>query len=95
MDLVPLGEKVPRRNTPKRRRNLGLSRVRVYLRIASNIGLILGQIILLFASREIGLGIIICSSFMSVPFFLKEKMWDVLLLVGFMQVINVVGLFVR
>lgn len=65
------------------------------MRIASNIGLIVGQIVLLFFSRDAGLGIIICSSLLSVPFFLKEKMWDVLLLIAFMQVINFTGLLVR
>ena len=69
--------------------------MRAKLRIVSNIGLILGQIVLLFVSREIGLAVIICSSLMSVPFFLKEKMWDVLLLIAFMQVINFVALFVQ
>jgi hypothetical protein len=68
--------------------------MRARLRIASNVGLILGQIVLLFASRDVGLAIIICSSLLSVPFFLKEKMWDVLILIAFMQVINFVGLFV-
>jgi hypothetical protein len=68
--------------------------MRAYLRIISNIGLIVGQIVLLFASREVGLGIIICSSLLSVPFFLKERMWDVLVLIAFMQVINLTGLFV-
>jgi hypothetical protein len=67
--------------------------VRTALRIASNIGLILGQCLLLFVSREVGLAVIICSSLLSVPFFLKEKMWDVLLLIGFMQLINFTGLF--
>jgi hypothetical protein len=69
--------------------------VRVALRIASNVGLILGQIILLFISRDIGLAVIICSSLMSVPFFLKEKMWDVLALIFVMQVINIFGLLFR
>jgi hypothetical protein len=69
--------------------------VRVALRIASNVGLILGQIILLFVSRDIGLAVIICSSLLSVPFFLKEKMWDVLALIFVMQVINFFGLFFR
>ena len=68
--------------------------MRAYLRIISNIGLIVGQIVLLFASREVGLGIIICSSLLSVPFFLRERMWDVLVLIAFMQVINLTGLFV-
>jgi hypothetical protein len=65
------------------------------LRIASNIGLILGQIVLLFVSRDIGLAVIIASSLMSVPYFLKERMIDVLVLIGFMLVINVFGLFFR
>jgi hypothetical protein len=68
--------------------------VRAYLRVVSNIGLIVGQIILLFASRDAGLAVIICSSLLSVPFFLKEGLWDVLILIAFMQVINFVGLFV-
>jgi hypothetical protein len=69
--------------------------MRAKLRIVSNIGLILGQIVLLFLSRELGLGIIICSSLLSVPFFLKERMWDVLVLIAFMQVINFTGLLIR
>jgi hypothetical protein len=69
--------------------------MRAKLRVVSNIGLIVGQCVLLFVSRDIGLGIIICSSLMSVPFFLKEKMWDVLLLIAFMQIINFTGLFIR
>lgn len=69
--------------------------MRVALRVASNVGLIVGQCVLLFASREAGLGIIILSSLLSVPFFLKEKMWDVITLVAFMQVVNIVGLVVK
>jgi len=69
--------------------------MRTKLRIASNVGLIVGQILLLFVTREIGLVVIICSSLMSVPFFLKEKMWDVLVLITFMQLINLTGLFFR
>ncbi len=94
MGLDTLGQKISRRYSSKRRRYPGLPRMRARLRIVSNMGLILGQIILLFVSRDAGLGIIICSSLLSVPFFLKEKMWDVLILIAFMQVINFVGLFV-
>ena len=67
--------------------------MRTALRVASNVGLIVGQCVLLFASRDIGLVIIIGSSLLSVPFFLKEKMWDVLVLITFMQLINFTGLF--
>ena len=86
------------RTRPYSKRGRNRNRVhgmRVALRIASNVGLILGQIILLFISRDIGLAVIICSSLMSVPFFLKEKMWDVIGLVAFMQIINVFGFIFR
>ncbi len=92
MAPYPLGKTFLRRGS-QRRRNHRLPRVRTALRVASNIGLILGQCLLLFVSREVGLAVIICSSLLSVPFFLKEKMWDVLLLIGFMQLINFTGLF--
>jgi len=67
--------------------------MRTALRVISNVGLIVGQCVLLFASRDIGLIVIICSSLFSVPFFLKEKMWDVLFLIVFKQLINLTGLF--
>ena len=70
-------------------------RMRAKLRVASNVGLIVGQCVLLFASRDIGLAIIICSSLLSVPFFFKEKLWDVLFLIAFMQLINFTGLFFK
>jgi len=46
----------------------------------------------LFVSRDIGLSVIILSSLMSVPFFLKERMGDVLLLIFFSQCVNIAGL---
>ena len=64
------------------------------LRIASNVGLIFGQVVLLFVSRQVGLALIILSSLLSIPFFLKEKMWDVTVLICFMMAVNIVGLFV-
>ena len=95
MDLASMGKEIFRRYPKSRRRDFRLPRMRAALRIISNIGLIVGQCILLFVSRDIGLTIIICSSLLSVPFFLKEKMWDVLILIAFMQVINFTGLFFR
>jgi hypothetical protein len=95
MDLASMGKEISRPHSRTRRSNPGLPRMKTKLRIVSNIGLIVGQCVLLFVSRDIGLGIIICSSLMSVPFFLKEKMWDVLILIGFMQIINLTGLFIR
>ena len=93
MDLASLGQKISRRYSKSRRRDFRLSRMSEKLRIVSNIGLIVGQCILLFASRDAGLAVLICSSMLSVPFFLKAKMWDVLVLMAFMLCINVVGLF--
>lgn len=95
MALGSLGKTNSRRSKETRVCRNRVSRLRAKLRIASNIGLILGQIVLLFISREVGLAVIICSSLLSVPFFLKERMWDVLLLIAFMQVINFAGLLIR
>lgn len=95
MGLATVGQKVSRRNTSKRWRNFGLPRMRAKLRIASNMGLILGQCILLFADREWGLRVIIASSLMSFPYFCHHKMWDVVALMVFLNVVNVVGLFVQ
>ena len=69
--------------------------MRAKLRIASNVGLIIGQCILLFADREWGLRFIITSSLLSFPYFWHTKMWDVLALMVFLNVVNVVGLFVQ
>jgi len=71
------------------------AKARAQLRIASNIGLIIGQCILLFADREWGLRFIIASSVLSFPYFLHEKMWDVIALMVFLNGVNVVGLFVK
>ena len=95
METSILGQKRFRLRSSTRGNRYRVSRMRTKLRIASNIGLIVGQILLLFVSRDIGLVVIICSSLMSVPFFLKEKMWDVLGLIAFMQLINIIGLFLQ
>ena len=65
------------------------------LRIASNIGLIIGQCVLLFVDREWGLRLIITSSALSFPYFLHEKMWDVIALMVFLNCVNIVGLVVK
>ncbi len=90
-----LGQTWTRRHSSARRNHHQLHRMTTRLRIVSNIGLILGQCVLLFVSREIGLAVIICSSLLSVPFFLKERMVDVLVLIAFMQMINIIGLIVQ
>jgi hypothetical protein len=94
MESNPLGQSSPRRRS-KRWRDYRLSRMREKMRIASNIGLIVGQCILLFADREWGLRFIIASSLLSFPYFWHHRMWDVVALMVFLNVINVVGLFVQ
>ena len=69
--------------------------MREKLRITSNIGLIVGQCILLFVDRDWGLRAIIASSLLSFPYFWHHKMWDVVALMVFLNVVNVVGLFVQ
>jgi hypothetical protein len=93
METSYMGQTRFRPRAKTRRNSNRLRRMRTTLRVVSNVGLIVGQCVLLFASRDIGLVVIICSSLMSVPFFLKEKMWDVLVLITFMQLINLTGLF--
>lgn len=94
MALHSLGQKASGCRS-QRGRHHRLPRVREKLRIASNIGLIIGQCILLFADREWGLRFIIASSLLSFPYFWHAKMWDVLALMLFLNVVNVVGLFVQ
>jgi hypothetical protein len=93
METSYMGQAGFRPRTKTRRNSNRLRRMRTTLRVVSNVGLIVGQCVLLFVSRDIGLAIIICSSLLSVPFFLKEKMWDVIVLISFMQLINLTGLF--
>lgn len=94
MEGNSVGQSSSRRRS-KRWRYHRLPGVREKLRIASNIGLIIGQCILLFANREWGLAVIICSSMLSFPYFIKEKMLDVIILMVFMNAVNLVGLFVQ
>ena len=65
------------------------------LRVVSNIGLILGQLTLLFVSRQAGLTIMIASSLFSFPFFIETKMFDVIVLMPVMVVINLCGIFIN
>lgn len=94
MESNPLGQKAPRCR-PKRWRYHRIPRVREKMRIASNIGLIIGQCILLFADREWGLRFIIASSMLSFPYFFHHKYWDVVALMVFLNTVNIVGLFVK
>ncbi len=93
METSTMGKTRTGLHSKPRRNHYRLRGLKAYLRVLSNFGLIIGQCVLLFIARDAGLVIIICSSLLSVPFFLKEKMWDVLVLIAFMQIINFIGLF--
>jgi hypothetical protein len=95
VDLGALGKAKSRRHSKSRGSHFGIPRVREKLRITSNIGLIVGQCILLFVDREWGLRFIICSSMLSFPYFVHHKYWDVVLLMCFLNTVNIVGLFVQ
>lgn len=90
-----MGQEIARRDTKTRREYHRLLGMSVRLRVISNLGLIGGQCILLFVSRDVGLVILICSSLLAVPFFWKERMIDVLVLMAFMLGINIIGLIFR
>lgn len=62
-------------------------------RIAGNFGIIVGQLALLFYSRQVGLCILLACSFMSLPYFIKHRYYDIVLLISFGIIINTVGLF--
>jgi hypothetical protein len=94
MESNSLGQS-PSRRRPKRRGHYQLPGMREKLRITSNIGLIVGQCILLFVDRDWGLRFIICSSMLSFPYFWHHKMWDVVALMVFLNVVNVFGLFFK
>jgi hypothetical protein len=90
-----MGQTRLRRFAKARLRHYRISRVKEKMRIASNIGLIIGQCILLFADRQLGLRFIIASSMLSFPYFVHHKYWDVVVLMVFLNTVNVVGLFVK
>jgi hypothetical protein len=50
---------------------------------------------LLFVDREWGLRFIIASSLLSFPYFWHHRMWDVVILMIFLNTVNIVGLFVK
>jgi hypothetical protein len=63
-----------------------------YLRILGNIALVVGQFVLLFLDRKVGLLILITGSTLSLPFFVKKKQWDVVAVIVVGITLNVFGL---
>ncbi len=63
-----------------------------YLRILGNIALVVGQFVLLFLDRKVGLLILITGSALSLPFFVKKKQWDVVAVIVVGIALNVFGL---
>jgi hypothetical protein len=62
-------------------------------RIYGNLGLIVGQFILLFHSRQTGLWILLLCSFFNLPYFIRHKYYDIVLLILVGMGINLAGLF--
>lgn len=63
------------------------------LRIYGNLGLIGGQFVLLFHSRPAGLWILLFCSCINLPYFIKHKYYDIVLLIVVGMGINIAGLF--
>lgn len=63
------------------------------MRILGNIGVVFGQIFLLFISRKIGLSIMIVCGLMSLPYFSSRRYYDVVVIILISLIINLVGLF--
>lgn len=62
-------------------------------RIFGSLGVVAGQIALLFYSRHVGLCILLVCSFMSLPYFIKHRYYDVVLLIAVGILVNMAGLF--
>lgn len=52
------------------------------LRILGNIALVIGQFVLLFLDRKVGLLTLIMGSTLSLPYFLKQRQWDVIAVIA-------------
>lgn len=63
------------------------------LRIYGNLGLVAGQFALPFYSKHVGLCIIIVCSVINLPYFVRHKYYDIVLLIVVGMVINIAGLF--
>lgn len=62
------------------------------LRIYGNFGIVVGQLALLFYSRQVGLCILIACSFLSLPYFIRHRYYDIVLLIVVGLIINSAGL---
>jgi hypothetical protein len=63
--------------------------------LLQNIGLMTGQCLLLFVSREVGLIVLTLSGLLGIPLNLRLKLWDSLFITAFFFVINLLGLFIK
>lgn len=63
-------------------------------RVLGNFALIMGQFILLFKSRQIGLLTLLLGSSLSLPYFLKQKQWDVVAVIVMGIALDLSGLFI-
>lgn len=94
MDLHPVGEKASGCNSQTGGHNK-LPRLARTCVVVQNIGLMLGQCLLLFVSREAGLIVLTLSGLLGIPLGLHLRLWDSLFITAFFFVINLTGLFVK
>lgn len=95
MAMGSLGETHSRRTSETRVRSHRLPRVARICIIIQNVGLMLGQCVLLFVSRELGLVILTLSGLLGIPLSFHLRLWDSLFITAFFFVINMTGLFVK
>ena len=95
MEMGSVGETHVRRTEETRVCGNRVPRVARKCIIAQNIGLMLGQCVLLFVSREVGLIILTISGLLGIPLSFHLRLWDSLFITAFFFVINLAGLFVK
>ncbi len=89
-----MGETGSRHHSSTRGNHHRLPRVARTCIFVQNAGLMLGQILLLFVSREAGLLVLIVSGLLGIPLNVHLRLWDSLFVTAFFFVINVIGLLV-
>lgn len=65
------------------------------LRVFGNVGVVIGQISLLFYSKPVGLCILIMCGLMNLPYFWNHRYYDVVLIIVIGILVNVCGLIFK
>ena len=95
METSTLGEKGIGPSSETGRDHPRLPRITRVCILLQNIGLMTGQCLLLFVSREAGLIVLTLSGLLGIPLNLRLKLWDSLFITAFFFIINLTGLFIK